>query len=60
MFAHNFNIFLVSDIMDYLLKIILQFITIVVLFEHLGDDGAVSFLCMSLILNLILVTKFAL
>ena len=44
MFAHDFNIFLVSDIMDYLLKVILQFITIVILLEHLSDNCAVSYI----------------
>lgn len=32
MFAHDFNIFLVSNILNYVLKIILQFIAVVVLF----------------------------
>ena len=45
MLTHDFNIFLVSDILNYVLKIILQFIAIVILFEHLGDDGAVSYIC---------------
>ena len=45
MFAHDFNIFLVPNIMDYLLKIILQFIAVVIFLEHLGDDCAVSYVC---------------
>ena len=45
MFAHDFNIFFIPNIMDYLLKIIFQFITIVILFKHLGDDCAVSYVC---------------
>ena len=32
MFAYDFNIFLVSNILNYVLKIVLQFIAVVVLF----------------------------
>ena len=45
MFAHDFNIFLVSDIMNYLLKIILQFHAVIANLDKLADDGAVSYVC---------------
>ena len=45
MLAHDFNIFFIPNILNYVLKIILQFIAIVILFEHLGNDGAVSYVC---------------
>ena len=44
MLAHDFNIFLVPNILNYVLKIILQFIAIVIFLEHLGDDCAVSYI----------------